>query len=306
MSEEIDGQVIHREFAADLEVAGDGRTVDVRIVPYNIKQRVSDPPERGGTGIPYYEMWVPKAFEDQTTAAHRLKVLANVEHQPGIGGVVARGLELRETRDALEGTFRMLSVPDSDKTLELINEGVFSGVSLEAKPKKTIRDGDVVKRVKAHLEGVAFCRSPAYPQAEVLAVREQSVEPATPKFEPSSEVDERLQRLGFETILSRAVVKTSWDGSPARFTDDQYKRSCLIDRGGDAPVKQRCSLPVLEPNGDLNANALGAAAAALSGARGGLRGVSSAQKAAAARKLIRYYGQADMEPPPSLRAIAAR
>jgi hypothetical protein len=101
--------------------------------------------------------------------------------------------------------------------------------------------------------------------------------------------------------LSRAVTRKPWDGSAARFTDEQYQRSCLIDRGGDAPVKQRCSLPVLEPNGDLNANALGAAAGRLNQVQ-----ATSAQKATAARKLIRYYGQADMDPPASLRAIAAR
>jgi hypothetical protein len=71
------------------------------------------------------------------------------------------------------------------------------------------------------------------------------------------------------------------------------------------PVKERCSLPVLEPNGDVNANALGAAAAVLSGARGGLRGVSPSDKAKAARKLMRYYAQAEMTPPDSLRRVAA-
>lgn len=103
---------------------------------------------------------------------------------------------------------------------------------------------------------------------------------------------------------AKAVVDRPWDGSPSRFTDDQYKRACLIDRGGDAPVKQRCSLPVREPNGDVNKNALGAAAAALAGGRGGLSGVSAEQKARAARALIRLYGQADMEPPDSLRRLA--
>jgi len=103
---------------------------------------------------------------------------------------------------------------------------------------------------------------------------------------------------------AKAVVSGAWDGSPSRFTDEQYQRSCLIDRGGDAPVKQRCSLPIREPNGDINRNALGAAAAVLAGGRGGVANVSPELRRRAARALIRAYGEADMEPPDSLRRVA--
>jgi hypothetical protein len=61
---------------------------------------------------------------------------------------------------------------------------------------------------------------------------------------------------------------------------------------------------VLEPDGTLNVNALGAAAGALAGGRGGLANTTAAQKATAARKLIRYYNQAGMDVPPGLRQIA--
>jgi hypothetical protein len=102
------------------------------------------------------------------------------------------------------------------------------------------------------------------------------------------------------------TTSKSWDGSASRFTDEQYKRSCLIDRGGDASVKERCSLPVLEPDGTLNTNALGAAAAALAGGRGGLKNVSAEQKASAARKLRGYYSKASMDPPDSLKNMGER
>ena len=92
-----------------------------------------------------------------------------------------------------------------------------------------------------------------------------------------------------------------WDGSPARFADDEYQRSCLIDRGGSDPVKTRCSLPVLEPDGTINTNALAAAAAALAGARGGLKDVSAEQKASAQRKLRGLYAKTDKQPPDSLK-----
>lgn len=106
-------------------------------------------------------------------------------------------------------------------------------------------------------------------------------------------------------LAAKAVTNKPWDGSPSRFTDEQYQRSCLIDRGGDDPVKQRCSLPVREPNGDVNRNAVHAAAAALAGGRGGVQ-ASAEQKASAARKLIRLYGELDEDPPDSLRRMAGR
>ncbi len=110
----------------------------------------------------------------------------------------------------------------------------------------------------------------------------------------------RLAAVGVVPVLTRALTRAPWDGNPSRFTDEQYQRSCLVDRDDGSPVKERCSLPVLEPNGDLNVNALGPAAAALAGARGGMAGVSTAMKAAAARKLSRYYRMANMPSPASM------
>ena len=54
-----------------------------------------------------------------------------------------------------------------------------------------------------------------------------------------------------------AFVNTPWDGSEGRFTIEQWKASCLIDTGeGDPDTKQRYKLPVKEPNGDINKNAI--------------------------------------------------
>lgn len=297
-------EMIRREFPVELTPTGDGRTLELRIVPYNTVARVSD------GGEPYEEMWMPGAFDKQLSAANR--VLVNFEHEQGFSNVIGRGTELRDTGEALDGTFRVLQGADGDKALELVNEGVLTGVSLEAVPTKSVRDENgVVQRLKARLVNIALCRFPAFEGAGVLAVREQPEPEPEPDDEPEpvpspSLADEMLGRIGYEPLMTRAVTRRPWNGSAARFSDEEYQRSCLIDRGGDEPVKERCSLPVLEPNGDVNANALGAAAAALAGARGGLRNVSAEQKATAARKLIRYYGQAEMEPPASLRALAGR
>ncbi len=81
--------------------------------------------------------------------------------------------------------------------------------------------------------------------------------------------------------------------------------ACLIDLNppGKAKVKANCKLPVKEPNGRYNRNAIHAAAAALAGARGGVNAPPEAKRKAA-RALIRLYRQMDEEPPESLRRLA--
>ncbi len=172
---ETQNEVILRTFSAELS-AGEGRTVDVRIVPYG--ERITHNDGLGGVpvGQPYTEEWVTGAFSHQLKAANR--VLANVEHEPGIAGVVGHGLALREDFDALYGSFKIHDTPEGNKALMLVREGIFGGVSLEAIPQKTVKTvAGVVQRVKAHLRAVALCREPAYETATVLAVREAPVIP---------------------------------------------------------------------------------------------------------------------------------
>lgn len=314
MSDELEQTILQREVAFDLEEEGDGRTLHTRIVPYNTPAEVSDPPDF----TPYKEVWLPGAFDKQLKAANRVDVFLNFEHEPGIRGVVGRGTNLlSDPSDGLHGQFRILQGSDGDKTLELVNEGVLRGMSIEARAIKSSKVDDVVYRKEARLLNVAITRTgkQAYKDAAVLAIRteteEQEEAPAVIEpqvFEPvkSMAVDETLQRLGWAPLVSRAVVDKPWDGSASRFTDEQYERSCLIDRGGDDPPKTRCSLPVLEPNGDLNVVALAGAAAVLAGGRGGVGNVSPEQKAAAARKAMRYYTQAGKAAPPALRVLAGK
>lgn len=185
-----------REYAADFTV-GDGRTVDVRIVPYGVSAEVSDDKGRSF----YREQWEPGAFDDQLVAGHRLKVLLNFEHQSGISNVVGKGIALRTEADGLHGSFRVANTPAGDTTLELVNDGILDGVSLEAIAKKSIRTAEgVVRRVKAHLHNVALCRHPAFADAKVLAVREGQpevvIDEALLPVDIDPELVERCRRLG--------------------------------------------------------------------------------------------------------------
>jgi len=86
---------------------------------------------------------------------------------------------------------------------------------------------------------------------------------------------------------------------------EKYCQACLIDLNepGEEKVASRCKLPIREPGGAINRNALTAAAAILAGGRGGVD-APLPEKRKAARKLIAFYREADMDPPESLKQLA--
>ncbi|SRR5579875_1228928 len=103
-----------------------------------------------------------------------------------------------------------------------------------------------------------------------------------------------------------AFTSKPWDGSASKYpTTEAYCAACLIDtnESGQDKVQAKCKLPIKEPNGDYNENAIHAAAAALAGARGGVQ-ASPADKKKAARTLVRLYGQMKQDAPDSLKKLA--
>jgi HK97 family phage prohead protease len=189
--------LLRRVFPAEI-APGDGRTVDLRIVPYNEQATANDGGGGLARGIAYEEEFVAGVFSHQLKAANR--VLANFEHQPGIGGVVGHGILLREETDGFYGSFRLHETTDGDKALMLVKEGVLDGVSLEFAPVRSMRTAaGVVRRLKAHLDSVALVRNPAYKGAKVLAVREEiMLDEALLPLAPDPVMLERLRELGLE------------------------------------------------------------------------------------------------------------
>lgn len=104
-----------------------------------------------------------------------------------------------------------------------------------------------------------------------------------------------------------AISEKAWSNfSAADYADAAaYLKACLIDQSepGEPDTKGAGKLPVYEPDGALNRAACHAAAAVLAGARGGVE-ATGPEKQAAARKLIRLYGQLKEEPPDSLVRLA--
>ena len=102
------------------------------------------------------------------------------------------------------------------------------------------------------------------------------------------------------------VARGAWDGSPSRFTSKQWATSCVLDRkacGGrwaDAPPKTRCSLPIREPDGRINARAVHAAAARI----GQVTDACAGALAAARSRLRTAYSALGETPPDSIKRAA--
>jgi len=260
---------VKRSFEAEV-TPGDGRTIDVRIVPYGIPTEVSD------GGPLYREMWMQGAFSDQVRGARAgraREVYVNFEHGQTMADVLGRGEALRESDDGFYGSFRILNSADGDKTLELVNDGALNGISLEARVKKSVRmDNGVVQRMKAHLVNVALCRNPAYQSAGVLAVREEDLmvdeddDEMLAMISLPDEIRERCRRIGIVPpdevvdIVERAFTERPWDGSSSRWPSvDEYCSASVIDLNpaGKPKTKQMCYLPVREPGTrEVNVNAV--------------------------------------------------
>lgn len=81
----------------------------------------------------------------------------------------------------------------------------------------------------------------------------------------------------------------AWDGSASNYSSTEaFCSACLIDDNpdGQRKVQSLRHLPVKEPGGALNANAVHNAASRLNQLK-----VSPASKKKAARALVRLYGQ---------------
>lgn len=104
-----------------------------------------------------------------------------------------------------------------------------------------------------------------------------------------------------------AISNKPWDGSASNYPNAESYCNASLFNGNTGPAsgwtKAACSLPVYEPNGDLNINGVRAAANALAGARTPLD-LTGEQKRKAAVALLGLYRKANITPPGSLTQMA--
>jgi len=160
MSEKM---ILERSFPQGLEMR-DGRTVEGRCVPYGqVAEVLSD--HEGH----YRETFDHGAFERVCKAPQR--VIFRISHSADYANMVGYGTDLEERDDGLYGSFRLLEA-DAMKARELISAS-YKGLSVGFLPLNSKRVGDVLHRVRAHLDHVAAVveGTAAYPDAMILAMR---------------------------------------------------------------------------------------------------------------------------------------
>ena len=215
---------------------------------------------------------VPGAFK-KTLAEWRASqrvIPLTLDHRNTAEGVIGSLSDVADSAYGLRTTFKFASTPDAQTARAKAREGHLNGLSIFGsiinKSIDMVGDRAVQILREVALTFVGLTPSPANTGAIVTA--------------------------------AKSVVDASWDGSASRFTPQQWRASCILDTGqGDIESKGRYKLPVKEPNGDVNRNAVHAAA----GGHGisAVTGVGDDAKAAAARRLVALYRNDLGEDPPA-------
>jgi HK97 family phage prohead protease len=289
--------ILVRTFAVQAQ-AGDGRTINVRVVPFNEVADVADPPDFK----PYKEQFMPGAFARNEPHAHRIRLRSDHNaldesgaRKSGTSGIVGTGVKLIQTDDGYEGEFKFLDTQDAMTARELVLNGGYDGVSAEFLPIKSVRTKDgVVQRQVAHLDSVALATGPAYSSAAILSLREeQIVDDSLLPPAPDLAVLERCLDLGLDLpenmmmLLARAYTEQPWDGSASRWdTPEAYCAASAIDLNGPggSKTKDRCHLPFKEPgSGAINVGGVRAALSRIG--QGDPKDATQAQRDAAKSRL---------------------
>lgn len=196
-------EILRRTFqVADLHVRatdetdpGAGRIIDLAVVPYGVTAEVRDSPD----GEPYLEQFARGAFSRAARAPGRVEL--RYHHGQGLADWIGRGLEFTEGDDGLAGAVRVLGGPFGDHALQLVDEGLLTGVSVGfrdlGRRNRRAPDGAII-RERCHLEEVSLTRSPAY--AGALVTGRRSTTPPEPDWFqlPIRDVtlDDRLRAVG--------------------------------------------------------------------------------------------------------------
>jgi len=200
----------------------------------------------------------------------------------------------------------MLHTPEADEALNLLAEGSM-GLSVDLDSTTMEVDEDLAEpgqmyemRVTGRIRAATLVDIPAFVEAYAMLgpepVEEEEEDPllaagCIPCM--AKELDEH-----YATLVEFAISDAAWDGSASRFSDEEWTRSCVVDRGAEhETAKQRYAVPILEPNGDLNRAAVHNAAARINQVD-----ASPAAISAGKRKLVAAYRRLDEEAPDSLTA----
>lgn len=244
---------------------------------------------------------------------------------PGRAGDPRKEIGLQNLYDNFKaGAIQHVTIPTSHENSVLDNTGFIKDLKIVDSKKRPgekvlmaahdFRDPEVRKKVALGTIANRSCGIVYdYVNTETGATHDQVIDhvaltnrPWVTGMAPYGDQDDEgfaerevIPMLLSETGRSDLAEPTSqaWDGSPSRFSDTEWAKSCVLDRGSEVKsAKERYSEPIREPDGTVNANAISAAAGRLSQ----VKGASLSQKKQAARKLIAAYRHTGDTPPDSL------
>lgn len=209
--------------------------------------------------------------------------------------------------DLIRWSGNMLQTPEADEAINLMVEGPM-GLSVDLDSTAMEVDEELMEpgempdmKVSGRIRAATLVDIPAFVEAYAVLgpedmdpmVEEEALVACAPCM--AKELDEH-----YAALVDFAISEAKWDGSASRFEDDEWKRSCVVDRGAEfETAKERYAVPILEPNGDLNRAAVHNAAARINQVD-----APDAAITAGERKLVAAYRRLDEEPPESLTAAA--
>lgn len=272
---EFDEIPVHGVLAPVNVMSGDGRTLT----------------EVTWADVPQALRWV-KMDAGQHDGAVRVGTIKNI-YQDG---------------ELIRWTGTMLHTPEADEAVNLMAEGPL-GISVDLDSTTMEVDEELAEpgqmyemRVTGRIRAATLVDIPAFVEAYAMLGEEPVPEgdPDEDELLASGCVPCMAQELDehYATLVEFAISEAAWDGSASRFSDEEWIRSTIVDRGDsfDTP-KERYAVPILEPNGDLSRAAVHAAA-------GRINQVDAPDAAISAgkRKLVAAYRRLDEEAPDSLTA----
>lgn len=309
-----------------LQLDQDGKGVSLEVF---VRDHLGEEPTTESDGL----LWAPVLRSGMLATRpgpNGTKVHEPLVFVPGYATDPHKEIGLQNLVDSFEaGAVQHVTIPTTHENNVLDNTGFIKGLKIvdsRRRPGEKVlvaghdfRDPDVKKKIGLGTIANRSCgivydytnteSGKTYDQVidHVALTNKPWVTGMTPYGEIESEED-FADREVVPMLLSEAPREStieldlSWDGSESRFDDQQWAKSCVLDRGAEfKTAKQRYSLPIREPGGSINPDGVSAAAGRIKS----VKGASLSQKKAAARKLIAAYSKTGDEPPEDLRELVS-
>lgn len=271
-----------------------------------------------------------RRFDLEALTYRDLPIPLRLEHTGNHGGThseaVVVGVVDTIIREKINGNTAKLNYtgrilvnkPYADLALEGIVDGSCCGVSIDADSASDYSndfdlESEVLSYSKARISALTIVPIPAFADAYIsLGKDENDVKIIDDLDELGDEETEKLPNniTKLETSINNAMLhlvllqafkrkvpagwsNKDWDGSSSRFTNEQWKRSCLVDHGKEHDtIKERYGLPVREPDGKVNVHAVYNATSRLNQ----VKDATPEAIASAKSKLRGFYKELGVEP----------